>query len=431
MNEQALPIRIAVDDPSDVPSTASGAAEPVQPRERMHLLDVLRGFALLGMLQVNDKKHGSQLLSDLIDFLAAGSFYTMFSFLFGLGFAIQLIRAEEAKRPFIMRYLWRTVILLGIGSAHFIFNRNHPILIHYAIFAVVLLLVRRWRPRLILALAVVWLVFAMSPRIPEGQLLTRANPEQVETVRLGLQLRATTSQANPPAWCHIVPGLTDSYRGEICGRAAEVRDLLAYNVPTVNWWVWGWTLIMTMFLLGLWVGRKRILQNVAEKTRFLVWVGIVGLVVGLAGNSLDVFKDFFAAKGIALPSALDGWQVAYRLGNLGLALFYLSVVTLLYTHWGRATRFLSPLAYVGRMGLTNYLMQAVVLVSVLGYRGFDIVAGLGAWQNHLLINAFFGVQILYSWWWFQHFRIGPLEWVWRSLTWFRIQPMLLRRNVDE
>ena len=81
------------------------------------------------------------------------------------------------------------------------------------------------------------------------------------------------------------------------------------------------------------------------------------------------------------------------------------------------------MSYVGRMGLTNYLMQAVVLVSVVGYRGFDIITGLGAWQNQLLINGFFVVQIFYSWWWLKHFRFGPVEWLWRSLTWFRIQPM--------
>ena len=145
---------------------------------------------------------------------------------------------------------------------------------------------------------------------------------------------------------------------------------------------------------------------------------------GLAGNSLDVFKDFFAAKGVALPAALDGWSVAELLGNIGLCLFYMSGVTLLFTHWGRATRFLAPLAYVGRMGLTNYIMQAVLLVAVLGYRGFDLISGLGPWQNQLMINALFAVQILYSWWWFQHFRFGPVEWLWRSLTWFRLQPLL-------
>ncbi len=429
MSEPVFPNGATMDDPLDVPIAVSGEAEPVQPSERLHLLDVLRGFALLGMLQQNDQKGGSLVLDNLVNFIADGSFYTMFSFLFGLGFAIQIIRAEDVKRPFIMRYLWRTLILLGIGSAHFIFSRGHPVLIHYSILAIVLLLVRRWQPKFILALAIVWLVLAMSPQIPQGQILTRVNPEVVETERLALQHRTATSQANPPAWCHMVPGLTDTYRREVCTRAAQVRDNLAYNVPTINWWIWGWTGIMTMFLLGLWVGRKRILQNVAEKTRFLGWVGSVGFVVGVVGNSLAVFKDFFATKGIALPATLDGWQVAYLLGNIGLALFYMCVVTLLYTHWGRATRFLSPLAYVGRMGLTNYLMQAVVLVSVLGYRGFDVMAGLGAWQNHLVINAFFAVQIVYSWWWFEHFRFGPVEWIWRSLTWLRPQPM--RRTARE
>jgi uncharacterized protein len=411
-------------------STASREAGPVQARERIQLLDVLRGFALLGMLQQNDQKAPGPLLSNLIDFLADGSFYTTFSFLFGLGFAIQLLRAEEAKRPFILRYLWRTVILFFIGAGHFIFNRNHPILEVYALFAGVLLLVCRWRPSLILALAAAWLVFSISPRIPEGHVWTRLNPEQVEAERLGTQLSSATAQANPPSWCQMLPGLTDAYRSEVCGRAAGVRKLLTHDVATVQWWK-GWTGHMCMFLLGLYAGRRRILRDAAQHTRFLAWVAGVGLVFGLAGNALDVFKEFFAGKGIALPKALDGWSVAYSLGNIGLSLFYLASVTLLFTHRRIARRALAPLAYVGRMGLTNYLMQAIMFVTVLGYRGLDVMSGIEGWYNQLLINSFFIVQILYSRWWFQHFQFGPFEWAWRSLTWFRAQPMRIARAGGE
>ncbi len=419
-----FPTGIAPSDTPDVrASTASREAGSVQPRERMQLLDVLRGFALLGMMQVNHE-NASGALANLIKFLAAGSFYTTFSFLFGLGFAIQLIRAEEAKRPFILRYLWRTVILLFIGVVHYVFVRTNDILVTYALFAPLLLLVRRWRPSLILALAAAWLVFSMSPPLaPEWSLWTRINPEQVEVERVGRQLSTATAEANPPAWCQI-PGLTDAYRAEVCRNAAHLCTLLTEWVPTVQWWQRNsYTEALCLFLLGLYAGRRRILRDAAQHTRFLAWVAGVALVFGLAGNALDVFGEFFTGKGIALPKTLGGWRLAYSLGNIGLALFYLSSVTLLFTHWRLARRVLAPLAHVGRMALTNFFMQPIMFITVLGHHGFDIMSGIEGWYNQLLLNAFFVVQILYSHWWFQHFQIGPMEWAWRSLTWFRVQPM--------
>jgi len=82
----------------------SATLGPVQPRERIQLVDVLRGFALLGILQVNFA-NTSEWLYQLVEFFAEGSFYTTYSFLFGLGFALQMIRAEEVRRPFLLRYL--------------------------------------------------------------------------------------------------------------------------------------------------------------------------------------------------------------------------------------------------------------------------------------------------------------------------------------
>jgi uncharacterized protein len=429
---KTFPTGIAASDTPDVrASTASQEAGPVRAQERIQLLDVLRGFALLGMMQVNHQNAPGDVLSNLITFLAAGSFYTTFAFLFGLGFAMQLLRAEEAKRPFIVRYLWRTVILLFIGVVHLAFFRANTILVTYALFAGVLLLVRRWRPSLILALAAAWLVLSMSPVFPEGHVWTRINPEQVEAERLGTQLSTATAQANPPAWCKI-PGLTDAYRTEVCRNAVAVRTLLTERVATVRWWQRGdYTEALCMFLLGLYAGRRRILRDAAQHTRFLAWVAGVGLVVGLAGNALDVFGEFFAGKGIALPKALNDWHLAYSIGNVGLSLFYLSSVTLLFTHWRLARRVLAPLAPVGRMVLTNFFMQPFIFMTVLGYRGFDILGGVEAWHYTFLINSFFVVQILYSRWWFQHFQIGPMEWAWRSLTWFRVQPMRIARAGGE
>ncbi len=418
----ALPTGIAA-TPNLRASTASREAGPVRPQERIQLLDVLRGFALLGILQVNfEPQKVSGVLSNLLDFFVDGSFITTFSFLFGLGFAIQLIRAEEAKRPFILRYLWRTLILLFIGVTYWVFIGPNVIVTNYALVAPLLLFVRRWRPSLILALAAAVLVFSMSPRVPEGHVWTRINPEQVETERLGRQLSTATAQANPPAWCQMIPSLTDAYRERVCTKAGRVRELLTQELATVQWWKGEPTEVLCMFLLGLYAGRRRILRDAAQHTRFLAGVAGVALVFGLAGNALGVFGDFFASKGVALPKSLDGWLLARLLGDIGLSLFYLSSVTLLFTHRHLARRVLAPLANVGRMGLTNYLMQYLILTTVLG-EGFGIRVRVEGWFSLLMINSFFIVQILYSRWWFQHFQFGPVEWAWRSLTWFRIQPM--------
>ena len=405
-------------------SEAPPAAGPVQPHERVQLIDVLRGFALLGILQVNwESTTGA--LSDAILIVAKHKFYTLYAFLFGLGFAVQLIRAEEAKRPFLLRYLWRTLILFAIGVLHFVFIWGGDIVRIYALVAPVLLVVRRWRPGLVLALAAATLVFSAAPRVPEGHLWMRLDPERVESERLGAQLLAAAAQADPPAWCLAIPGLTDTYRADVCQGASAVRSLVTRQLTTVEWWKSpdGYLGFLSMFLLGLYVGRRRIMRAAAEHTRLLAWVAGVALVCGIMGHALVLFGDFFAAKGVRLPAALDGWAVAYCLGGVGLALFYMSAVTLCFTHWNGARRLLTPLADVGRMGLTNYLMQSVMFAIVLGPRGFGLMDHAKEWNSILLINGFFAIQVFYSWWWFRHFQFGPVEWAWRSLTWFRMQPM--------
>jgi uncharacterized protein len=421
MSEATLPTGIVASDTVYLRAvTGSSAVGPVQPRERMQLLDVLRGFALLGILQSNFV-NVSGALDNLLEFFVVGSFISTFSFLFGLGFAIQLIRAEESNRPFILRYLWRTLILFFMGATHIVFIAGFDVLHFYAMLAGALLVVRRWRPSLVLALAAACLTLTMSPRVPEGHVWTRINPEQVEVERVGRQLRTATAEANPPAWCQMIPGLTDTYRGSVCTRATQLHTRLTEEVATVQWWQNN-ARILCMFLLGLYAGRRRIFSDAAQHTRFFIWVAVMALVIGVASSSLHVFGDFFAGKGIALPKALDGWFVARLLGDIGMALFYLSGVTLLFTQWRRARWVLTPFANVGRMGLTNYLMQSVMFAIVLG-RVFGLPFVAVGWLSLLLHNCFFVVQILYSHWWFRYFQFGPVEWAWRSLTWFRLQPM--------
>ncbi len=393
---------------------------PVQPDERVHLLDVLRGFALWGILWVNHQ-NVSGTTWNLIDFFAAGSFYTSFSFLFGLGFAMQLIRAEKTGKPFALRYAWRALLLLGIGIVHYVYVRTNDILIIYALCGIPLLLVRRLRPTAVLAIAAAVFMIYTGPRVLEGN---RVDPEQIATRTLDELGRRAASASSPPAWCQVPPGITERYRAEVCGKAASARLILT-NVWTVRWWR-GHAIYVFMMLLGLYAARTRVLSEAARHTRLLIAVTSVGLVLGLTGNAFDVFGEPLGEAGIALPPALDRWNLSYALGNAGLALFYLSAIALLFTHAPRARRLLSPLANVGRMGLTNFVLQDFIILTILGHRGLGLINGLEGWQSLVAINLVFVAQILYSNLWFRYFRMGPLESLWRSLTWFRWQPIRAR-----
>ena len=393
---------------------------PVQPDERVQLLDVLRGFALWGILWVN---HGnvSGTTSNLIEFFAHGSFVTSFSFLFGLGFAMQLIGAEKTGKPFALRYAWRALLLLCIGIVHYVYVAGNVILITYALCGIPLLLVRRLRPTAVLAIAAAVLLIFTGPRVLVGD---RVDPEQIATRTLDELGRTAASVSSPPAWCQVPPGITERYRAEVCEHAAFARLYLT-DAWTVRWWG-NYSLYVFMMLLGLYAARTRVLSDAARHTRLLIAVASAGLLLGLTGNAFDVFGESLDGAGIAPPAALDGWNLSYALGNAGLSLFYLAAIALLFTHAPRAQRLLSPLASVGRMGLTNFVLQDFIILTILGHRGLGLINGLEGWQSLVAINLVFVGQILYSNLWFRYFRMGPLESLWRSLTWFRWQPIRAR-----
>ena len=401
---------------ASVTRAAAGDSGPVTPVERIHLLDVLRGFALFGILQVNWLDY-----KQVFGFLIDGSFYTMYSFLFGLGFAIQLIRAQEKKRPFALRYLWRTILLFAIGSAHFVFVWGGDIVRHYGLLAIVLLLVYRWRLSVILGLAAGMLILSMAGSarlVPRGESLwRRPNPEQAFEQSLAVQLRNDRGAANSAL--RFQGELDGDYWNSVRGRGRQ----LATELRNRDWrWLWG-NDILGMFLLGLFVGRRRILHEPQKHVRLLWTVVGVGLVLGVVGNAFDNYGNELEAMKITLPAWIANSGAAYTVGNVGLCLFYMATITLLFTRWERVRRFLAPLSFVGRMGLTNYIAQSVALTILLLPIGFSLAEKVPGRPGFLILDAFFAVQVLYSGWWFRHFAFGPVEWVWRSLTWWRLQPM--------
>lgn len=407
---------------------------PVPLSKRIPSIDILRGFALFGILLVNmhlfgfpaqELLIGSEESGPLIDRIAAwgiqvfaeSKFYPIFSLLFGLGFALQIQRAEARGTRFVPFYLRRLFILLLIGAAHAVFIWVGDILVLYALLgAILLLFFRKCSPRTLLIWTGVFL--AISVLLPVGlsglALLAKLTPAGAAEVSASFAesevgLRADATQA-------ALVYATGSFAEITLQRLSDLR--LMYSVAIfLAFNAFG------MFLLGLYVGRRGMLQNISAHTPLLRKLFWWGLALGVSGNLAHAMVSH--GPELALPTWLDLIaDTARTLGSPALALSYIAGLTLLLQHDAWRAR-LGPLAAVGRMALTNYLLQSLVATTIFYGYGFGLFGQVGPALGLLLTLVIFTAQIPLSMWWMGRFQFGPVEWLWRTLTYLRWQPLRL------
>ena len=387
--------------------------DPVRPTQRIQILDILRGWAVFGMLVVNvgyftslaqPRPVGADAIAAVVvQILAAGKFWTAFSILFGYGFALQLDRAAGGGIPFVAVYARRLVILLMFGLAHTLL---HPleILHRYALLGFLLIPLRRVSAHALVAVGVVSLLLPVGAAAVGslGQAVTRsdgpalttagaADREQAEAVRI----YSTGS----------LPELM-SYNARRFRRVAvDIRVLAPFPY----------------FLFGFYLGRRRLLEavgshlTVIRKARW--WA--LGLGLGLqAAPALTVL-----VPGEPGPSLQAVVRLVLGLGNGLLGLFYASVIVLL-AQTPRWARRLDLFAAAGRLALTNYLLQTVIVTTLVYGYGFGLYGRVGTLLSVPIAFAVFGVQVVWSNWWVRRrFRFGPAEWLWRTFTYGQPQPL--------
>lgn len=391
------------------------ATTPTADGDRHELIDALRGFALAGVLLVNLGSFSQyQYLDDaarqalptagfdavagaLIRLLVDNKAITLFSLLFGLGFSLQMERAANS-RTWVGLYLRRVAILGLIGALHCYALWWGDILLVYALMALVLVLARGISDRaLLVAGLVVALVLppVLEPWI-DAALSTQASEEAMASANL-------TAFGSP------------SY-------LAAMRQNAAF--ANWAWWsYWGvYFFVAGRFLLGQWAGRKRLLQDPGAHLGVLRRLCLGGLLVGVGISALEESGLYDEAVEAVDPAFRLVLRILRRADSIAMATGYAAGFALLYQR-PAARRRLRWLAPVGRMALSNYLAQTIVCVGV--FYGF----GLGVGPRHgyvawLLVWAMlFVAQVLASRWWLASFRFGPMEWLWRSLTHRRLQPM--------
>lgn len=394
---------------------------PVSSRERIEILDVLRGLAVCGILIGNVQWFSGygmvpqalanaaplydQITHFLVHFFVEGKFYSIFSFLFGFGFALQIARAEERGDTNASLFKRRLVWLLVIGLLHAYLLWAGDILSVYAVMGFVLILFRKRSNESLLKWAAVLIVVPVITYILlYAAFFIFASPDataEFDAMQLQRWNWAVQSVTGGSYW-DIVSGCNLDY---VAGRYMGL--IIQMRLPK----------ILAMFLLGMYAYRIGVFQNPNDHASLIRRVLIYGLVLGLIGNVGMAALAGNEAPFPPSPMRLAG-VIGYAFGVPALALFFVALATTLWQHkgWRRGLSFLAP---VGRMALTNYLLQTVICVSLFYGYGFGMFGRVGALQATLIALAIFAGQVLVSSVWLKYFAYGPMEWIWRQLTYGR------------
>jgi uncharacterized protein len=351
----------------------------------------------------------------LVRFLAEGKFYSLFSFLFGLGFAMQLMRGEERGASVGWLYVRRLLVLLAIGLTHAYLIWTGDILTLYALLGFVLILFRRAKPRTLLIWAVILIllpVLFMGVSAFAIELGRQSSPQAAAEInRMFEQQRAS-----------YLADIERAYRVYAQGNFIEITQQRAYEVTSflLTSSIFMVPSVLAMFLVGLYFGRHRIFQNLDAHIagfRKLMWWG---LGVGVVGNL--IYATLIPALARSEPSMpLFIATLGQALGAPMLCLFYVSALVLLHRSpiWQKRLDWLAP---AGRLALTNYLGQSIICTLIFYGYGLGWFGQVSRATGVVLVIVIYIAQVLVSAWWVKRFRYGPAEWLWRSLTYLKPQP---------
>jgi uncharacterized protein len=392
---------------------------PVAPPERVAALDVIRGWALLGVMVANvheivsGRRYGPEpadtttldvVATRFIEIVISGKSITLLTCLFGLGFAVQLLRADERGAEVGGLFVRRLAVLLAIGVCHATFVWWGDVTWTYAVTGFALLAFRRTGDRALLAWAIV-LVFV--PR------LVMAVPAIGHAVHAALPPLPATFNAQM-----LAAALGHDYAARM---SAHLHQVL-YHVSYVGPWYLPW--LVGHFLLGYYAGKRRLFDRDGAAhlplfRQLLTW----GLAFGVAGSAMSLLRrsSMMAHVELLLPAQL-GLVVLSELTLLGLAIAYASAIVLMIQR-PTPRRYLLVLAPVGRMPLTTYLTQSVATTFVFYGWGLGLMGQVGSAGCLALTLVIFALQIAASHLWLRRFRFGPAEWLWRTLVYRRVQPM--------
>ncbi|MFW6347006.1 MAG: DUF418 domain-containing protein [Cyclonatronaceae bacterium] len=410
----------------------SSTLSPVGKGERIHALDALRGFAILGIFVINirvfsgysfmmDDLKNSLLLADwnaafdwLHTLLFAGKFYTLFSLLFGIGFAIQFIRASSTDRSFTLHFSRRLFFLLMIGIVHLWGIWFSDILVIYALCGYVIILFSRFPNMALLGTAFLVLLlpgahawylnayehvytdylYTLLSEAWNFMELPKASEDQYT-----FQMRDLVEVIQSESWSTV---FSFNFIGPVL-RAY----MLALDARILK--------VLGVFIIGIYLGRHLMLHKLHENKSALIKIAFTGLIIGLP---LNMFIAMDNATGLEQSSILLLKDTLTPFAYVSLTMGYVGAFFWLYRSGFQKT-FNLLFSAVGKTALSNYIFQSILGILLF----YDVGLGLGNYFGAAALTIatilIFGFQIIVSILWLKRYRFGPLEWLWRMLTYGR------------
>jgi uncharacterized protein len=435
---------------------STGAWGAIAERERILTLDVLRGVAIFGVLLANififafpagspslvaeGSSAADQSIGLFLGLFVQGKFYTVLSLLFGAGIALQSRRAARLSRPATGMYVRRLILLALIGIVHAVFFFAADILLFYAIIAFLALPWRRAEPKTLLVAAValyavglvVMAAYAyrsgehVSPQEPDWRELAEASRSTAQPTRGGVfPMMAGLLRFSELEFYEFMADERRIFAEGTCLDMAKHRAVrsLMFGLPLRLAFL-SWT-VLALFLVGMYLVMRSLITDVSRNTseygRAANSLFVVGMILQLVGGAAQLKAGaYFWAVPVYLVGTFAG----------------IVVVSLAYAAWlvvlcarRPDSHVVRALAAVGRLALTNYVGQSVICGAIFYGHGLGLIGQLRAVQVMMLVLPVFGIQVAFSALWLRYFRLGPVEWIWRTLSYWRIQPLLRRAQV--
>ena len=396
---------------------ATNGTGPTSEKQRYLILDLLRGFALMGIALANFPEFGlwtflcseeqaaiatadiDKIVRYLQYLLVDGKFYTIFSLLFGIGFS--LILARHGRRLFLRRML----ILVGIGVLHLMFIWSGDILLLYAIGGLLLTLFVGLTDKMLLAIALSLILIPIGlDALTEFCGFDFAAPFYQRW--WSVAEAQGINEENFASWLRDVHSYKEMFAFLLQGACERVWEFVeGHRLPKV----------VGLFILGYLIGKHRLYARLQDlHLKRLFWPLL------LTALPLSLLYAWSATNGH--PWGRTVHSLLYAVSVIPMAAVYIIGVCLIYLRCPDASMF-RWLAAPGRMALTNYISQSLIGIVLFYGLGFGLGTSLGLIHIELTALAVFILQILLSLLWLRYFRFGPLEWLWRLLTYGRYFPI--------
>lgn len=481
-------------DSPDIATPSGDTAElaPIAASKRIDAMDILRGVALVGILLMNIEWFGRSIndigsfdrsltgfdhaVGWLIRCLVEGKFYKLFALLFGMGFAVMLIRAREVGKPFSAWFTRRMLVLFLIGMLHMTFVWGGDILHDYAFSGLLLLgwillfqtkrLKKYDNPNTFLKIALVWMSFpfvasaiggiAFGTGFDHTRFTAHWQEEQhiaamvEERMALPVEEEENSEESDEEPVDdpdeeereltkeeEIEKTISETVEGRRGRDEGLQKEIDAYTEG--SYWdatvfrfrdaikrlafmpFFSLIILMPVFIVGYWFVASGTLRNHRDNRHIFKPMAIIGISLGLLFSigGLIIVQHPVAKETEALQ-AVGG--TLFFFGQYVLCAGYLGTLVLMLESpsWFRRLNRFAPM---GRMALTNYIMQTVILAAIFhGYAG-GMFGQISRAPQMLIVIAILVFQLYFSAWWLGKYRFGPLEWLWRSMTYKSVQPM--------